>query len=86
VRTSLSRRILRPLTGTLEAYWYLYDDPIRGRQSSEVYAGTLSHRVSDALSLLWGASVAQSPYARFDAQTVLRASYDFDFSTRGGEP
>ncbi len=83
LRASISRRFLPPLTGTVEAYAYLYDEPILGHTTSTIYAGTLGYQATDALNLLWGASVAQSPYARLDAQTLVRASYDFDFSHRG---
>lgn len=83
LRASLARRITRELTGTLEAHSYLYDDPISGRATSEVYAGTLAYRVSRPLRLLLGTSIAQSPYAAFDAQALASATYAFDFSTRG---
>jgi hypothetical protein len=86
LRASLSRRITPVLSGTLEAYNYLYDESIRGRTSSEVYSGTLGYQAADALHLLWGASVAVSPYAAFDAQTLVRASYDFDYSTHKEAP
>jgi hypothetical protein len=83
LRASLARRITRELTGTLEGYFYLYDEAIARRTSSEVYAGTLGYRVSQPLRLLFGTSLAHSPYAALDAQALLSASYDFDFSTRG---
>jgi hypothetical protein len=83
VRASLSRRFEPALTSTLEAYTYLYDEAIAGHISSSVLSGTLGYQASDAIGLLWGASVAQSPYARLDAQTLVRVAYDFDFSTRG---
>jgi hypothetical protein len=83
LRTSLSRRLPRHLTGTLEAYGYFYDNPIRSYDTSYVYAGTLSYDAGTRLSLLWGASVMRSPYASLDAQTLVRASYAFDFPARG---
>lgn len=83
VRCSLLRRLTPKLKGTLEAYAYLYDEPIAGRITSTVYAGTLGYQATDAFDVLWGASVAQSPYAELDAQTLLRAAYAFDFSNRG---
>jgi hypothetical protein len=85
LRASLFRRLTRRLTGTLEAYAYLYDEPIRERNSSEVYSGTLGYALTEQAKLLWGASLAQSPYAELDAQTLLRLDLDFDFGTRGGE-
>ena len=86
VRASLRRRIAVALTGTLEAYAYLYDRAIFGHLSSEVYAGTLTYQATDALDLLWGASLAQSPYAALDAQTLVQARYRLDFSTQREAP
>jgi hypothetical protein len=86
LRASLSRRIVRTLTGTLEGYLYLYDEPIRGAITSETYAGTLSYRASDFVGLLWGVSAAESPYAFLDVQTLVRVSLDFDFSHRSSPP
>jgi hypothetical protein len=80
LRTSLSRRILAALSGTLEVHGYLYDEAIRERRTSVFYSGTLSYQATPALNLLWGASLAQSPYASVDAQTIVRASYAFDVS------
>ena len=82
LRTALSRRLTPVLSGTLEAYAYLYDEPIRGRTSSEVYSGTLGYELTEQMKLLWGASLAQSPYAELDAQTLVRLELDFDFGTR----
>jgi hypothetical protein len=78
--------MLLALSGTLEAYAYFYDEAIRGRRVSSVYAGTLTYQPSASWSALWGASLSQSPYARFDAQTQLALAYDFDFVTRRGSP
>ncbi len=74
-RASVRRRIIRPLTATAEAYLYFYDESIRGIDSSSVYAGTLGWAALPELSVLWGASVARSPYAKSDVQTLLRLSY-----------
>ena len=85
LRSSFTRRILNQLSGTLEAYAYLYDRAIRSYRSSTVYAGTLEYRPSRTVGLLWGASLIRSPYASLDAQTQLRVACDFDFATtRGG--
>ncbi len=81
LRTALSRKLTPRLSTTLEAYAYLYDEPIRGRTSSEVYAGTLGYRFSSEASVLWGASLAQSPYAELDAQTLVRL--ELDLGARG---
>jgi hypothetical protein len=78
LRASLSRRLLSTLTASLEAYEYLYDELVQGRRTSSVYATTLSYQASSALELMWGASVAASPYAALDAQTLVRLSLAFD--------
>jgi hypothetical protein len=86
VRASLSGALLDALFGTLDSHAFLYDQAIAGRASSTVYAGTLTYRRSSAFSGLVGASLAQSPYARFDAQARVALSYDFDFSTWRADP
>ena len=86
VRSSLSRRILARLSGTLEAYAYLYDRAIRGSRTSAVYSGTLEYRPTPMVGVLWGVSLVRSPFARVDAQTTLRLAYDFDFATVRGAP
>jgi hypothetical protein len=78
VRLSLSRAFSRRVASTLEAYGYFYDETILGYTTSSVYSATVSYRVSDPLELLWGGSLASSPYAAADAQTLLRAVYEFD--------
>jgi hypothetical protein len=83
LRSSLAQRFTSRLRGTLEAYAYLYDQPIRGYRASTVYASTLSFDPARRLSLLWGASLSHSPYARLDAQTELRVSYALDLSRSG---
>jgi hypothetical protein len=83
LRSSLSRRLLSPLSATLEAYAYFYDQAIRGYRTSTVYAGTLSYQPAPSWSLLWGASLSQTPYAALDAQTLLRAAFTFDHAARG---
>jgi len=86
LRASLARRITAELSGTLEAYAYLYDEAIRERVTSEVYAGTLSYQAARDVNVLWGASLAQSPYAGFDLQTLIRLELDFDLSSRSPAP
>jgi hypothetical protein len=81
LRGSLARRIAHDVSGTLEAYAYLYDEAIRGRVTSEVYAGTLSYQVAPDVNVLWGASLAQSPYASFDLQSLVRLEVDLDLSS-----
>lgn len=80
LRTSLIKRIVRRLSGTLEAYGYFYDEAISGVRTSLVYAGTLSAVPADGVVVLFGGSIARSPYAALDAQTQLRLSYDFDLA------
>jgi hypothetical protein len=82
LRVSFSRKLSQRLSSTLEAYGYFYDNPVAGYKTSSVYAGTASYQVIDSLEILWSASVAQSPYAAADAQTMLRATYHFDAPTR----
>ncbi|HEY0464012.1 MAG TPA: hypothetical protein VGC79_07380, partial [Polyangiaceae bacterium] len=82
VRVSLSRKLTRCLSSTLEAYGYFYDAPVAGYKTSSVYAGTASYQVIDPLEIMWTASVSQSPYAAYDAQTMLRATYHFDAPAR----
>jgi hypothetical protein len=78
VRVSLSKALSRRIGSTLEGYGYFYDHSILGYSMSSVFAATLSYRVCDPFEVLWGASIASSPYAAFDAQTLVRASYAFD--------
>jgi hypothetical protein len=83
VRASLSQRVTRLLTGALETYLYLYDSAVvGGHRTSSVFAGTLTHRTSRSLTLMWSGSVAQTPFANLDAQTLVQARYDFDLSAR----
>ncbi len=86
LRSSLTRRIMARLSGTLEMYAYLYDRAIHSYRASTVYSGTLEYRPTPLIGLLWGASLVRSPYASLDAQTQLRVAYDFDFATVRGAP
>jgi hypothetical protein len=83
LRQSLRRRILVPLTGVAEAYFYWYDRAIAERRSSSVYAANLEWAWSNTLRLLWGASLAQTPYAASDLQSLVRLSYDRAFDVGG---
>lgn len=82
LRVALGRKLLERLRGTLESYGYFYDEPIAGYRTSNVYAGTLSYSLYESLSLLWGASLARTPYAASDASTLLRLSYAFSGPVR----
>lgn len=82
LRASLGRSLTRKLSSTLELYGYFYDARVLGYRASSVYSGTLSYQALEALALLWGASLSRSPYARLDAQTLLRLSYELDARPR----
>jgi hypothetical protein len=84
LRSTITRRLLAHLSGTLEAYTYLYDQAIHAYRTSTVYSETLEYRPTGAVGLLWGASLVRSPYANLDLQTELRVAYDFDFSRLRG--
>jgi len=86
LRSSLSQRFSARFRGTIEAYAYLYDKAIRQYRASTVYSGTLAFDPLPELSLLWGASLAHSPYANLDAQTELRVVYAFDRSAARPRP
>jgi hypothetical protein len=83
LRLSLARALAPALTASVEAYSYFYDRALWGYRTSALYSGTLSYRPWEALELLWGGSLFSSPYARLDAQTLLRVSYELDASGRG---
>jgi hypothetical protein len=82
VRVSFSKTLSTRVASTLEAYGYFYDEAIYGYRTSSIYAGTVTYRVSDPFELLWGGSLASSPYAALDAQTMIRATYEFDAPPR----
>jgi hypothetical protein len=83
LRTSLSRRLLVATSGTLEAYGYFYDHAVQSYRTSSVYAATLSRQLSAPWSVLVGGSLARTPYARLDAQALVRLSYVVDQSQLG---
>jgi len=82
LRTSFSRQLSQSLGSTLEAYGYVYDSPIAKSSTSLLCAGTLAYRWAEPFELLWSGSLAHSPYATLDAQTMLRANYRFDTPSR----
>jgi hypothetical protein len=82
VRVSFGKTLSERVASTLEAYGFFYDEEIYGYRTSSVYAGTVTYRVSDPFELLWGGSLASSPYAALDAQTLIRATYEFDAPPR----
>jgi hypothetical protein len=80
LRASFSQRLLQTLTGTLEAYFYLYDRSVREYRSSSVFAGTLTMRPDRVFGVMLAGSVAQTPFARLDAQALVQVTCDFDLS------
>jgi hypothetical protein len=86
VRTSLSRQFSPSLGATLEVYGYFYDVKVAGRATSVLGSGTLAYRVLAPFEVLWSGSLASSPYAALDAQTMLRANYRFDASAHARHP
>ncbi len=84
-RVAFATPLIASLSATLEVFGYYYDASIRSQRTSAVCAGTLSYHPNEVLSLLWGTSWARSPYAALDAQTLLRASIDLDFSSEGSK-
>jgi hypothetical protein len=42
----------------------------------------LAYHPLDTLDVMLGGSLAQTPYAAFDAETLLRVSYAFDTAPR----
>jgi hypothetical protein len=83
LRTSLSRRLLAATTGTFELYAYFYDHAVQSYRTSSVYAATLSRQLSTSWSATLGGSLARTPYAGLDAQTLVRVSYAVDQSQPG---
>jgi hypothetical protein len=80
LRASFSQRFLQTLTGSLEAYFYLYDRAVREYRSSSVFAGTLAMRPDRVFGVMLAGSVAQTPFARLDAQALVQVTCDFDLS------
>jgi hypothetical protein len=78
VRSSLSRKLSERIACTFEGYGYFYDAKVAGYTASSFYSATLSYRPAERLELLWGASLARSPYSALDAQTLLRAVIEFE--------
>lgn len=82
LKAALSQRLLPLLTATLQLFGYFYDEPIEGYSTSSIYSTTLEYALLERLALLWGGSIARSPYASLDASTLLRVSYQFDAPSR----
>ncbi|HEU5074685.1 MAG TPA: hypothetical protein VFU02_10935 [Polyangiaceae bacterium] len=85
LKAALSRRLLPPLTGTLQLFGFFYDEPIEGYRTSSIYSTTLEYAFLERLALLLGGSLARSPYASLDASALLRLTYEFDAPSRRPE-
>ncbi len=83
-RGSVRYRFIDPAAITLEHYVYKYDAPIHGFGTSTVEAAAIQWALTPELGVLFGSSVARTPYASLDAQALLRVSYGLDLVR--GEP
>jgi hypothetical protein len=72
LQNSLSHRLAVPLTLSLDARHYAYDHPIEGHPGSTVFAVSCGWRFARGGDLLFGASLANTPYAARDLQTLVR--------------
>ncbi len=84
VRSSLSSRLVRAVTGTLDLYEYYYDRAIADYRSSSVFAATLRREFDVGLDVMAGASLSHTPYASLEAQAELRLGYAFERHEKGG--
>lgn len=78
LRNTLRQGITDDVAATAEAYLYFYDEAILERDSSRVFAGTVQWWAAEQLRVMWGASLASSPYAALDAQTLVRLAYGIE--------
>ena len=77
LRNSLRRRWGAAWDAGIQAYHYYYDRPLLGYDSSSFYSASVGWQMARAWSLSWSGTVGSSPYARADAQTMLRVSYRY---------
>jgi hypothetical protein len=75
LRFALAAPVTGSLSATLDSYAYFYDEAIQGRAVSSIYSGTLNYQLEPEFAVLFGASLARSPYASLDAQSLVRLSY-----------
>ena len=75
-RASLRWLVARPVTVTLDQYYYFYDHRIRGLAGSAVESATAEWRLNPATRLAVSGSMTQSPYALFDTQGMLSLVVD----------
>jgi hypothetical protein len=74
---SLRWRVIPALVAAGEHYVYLYDRRIHGVMTSSVENATLEWSGVRRWRFMVGSSLFSSPYARWDAQALLKASYVF---------
>jgi hypothetical protein len=75
--TSLRWRVIPALTAAGEHYFYWYDRPIQGVSTSSVENATFEWSGVRPWRFLFGTSLFSSPYARWDAQALVKVSYAF---------
>jgi hypothetical protein len=75
MHAGLTFRVVAPLRVTAEHYSYFYDVAIAHISTSTVEAATVEWQPVAPLRVLVGASVARTPYAALDAQSLIRVVY-----------
>lgn len=75
IRGGISEDFGPRVSGTVQSFVYVYDEAIYDLRTSMTHGFTLDYDFFDGWNVLWGASIARSPYAYFDASTQLRLSY-----------
>ena len=83
VRAALSQGLAANLTCTLQGYLHSYDEATSDFASSIVNAATLEYGFAEKWAILWGGTVASTPYASIDASTQLRLSYEIRTADKG---
>ncbi len=84
VRGSVSYRVTEPLVATAEVQQYLYDEAIRGVDSSTYGSATMEYgAAAQPWKLMVGGFMTRSPFATLDAQALARLSFDIDLATGG---
>ncbi|MBI5533438.1 MAG: hypothetical protein HY898_12030 [Deltaproteobacteria bacterium] len=79
VRGSVSYLLPIHVTATAELYEYLYDQAIRGVDSSTVGSGTVEYAAPGRpWRVMLGGFASQTPFAKLETQGIARFSYDID--------
>jgi len=87
MRASLAYRISEPLVATGEVHEYLYDEAVRGIDTSTYGSTTIEYGAPDQpWKLMLGGFMTRSPLADLDAQALARLSFDIDLATGGTSP